>query len=98
VDVINNNNQQRKETAMKVREVIAMLEKNHKPDEDIVLAYWTKDLFQGYYEDGSLTDEVWRDVVAQLDSHDLSDYTNVSAWNDITNRIDEYINIEKGNK
>lgn len=73
---------------MKVSKVIQMLTESHDPDEDIVLAYWTKELFEGYYEDGSLTDQVWRDVVADIDAQDLSEYTNEQAWNDITNRID----------
>jgi Mg/Co/Ni transporter MgtE len=73
---------------MKVSKVIQMLKEMPDQDEEIVLAFWTKELFQGYYEDGSLTDEVWRDVVADIDAQDLSEYTNESAFNDITNRID----------
>jgi Mg/Co/Ni transporter MgtE len=77
---------------MKVRKLAKMLKELHGLDEDIIVAYWTKELFESYYEDGSLTDEVWRDVVAHFDSRDLSEYTNESAFNDITERIDERIN------
>ena len=80
-----------RETVMKVSKAIQMLKEIPDQDEEIVLAFWRKELFQDYYEDGSLTDEVWRDVVAGLDSFDLSDYTNESAWCDITERIDERI-------
>jgi hypothetical protein len=79
---------------MKVGRVIQMLKEMPDQDEEIVLAFWRKELFEGYYEDGSLTDEVWRDVVADIDAQDFSEYTNEQAWNDITNRID----FLKGNK
>jgi len=84
---------------MKVSEVIAMLKENHKPDEDIFVAYWAKELFESYCEDGSLTDEVWSDVVADMDRHDLNDHTNESAYEDIALVIDKHIKLhEKGNK
>ena len=76
---------------MKVSEAIRMLKEIPDQDEEIVLAFWRKELFQDYYEDGSLTDEVWRDAVSRSDTHDLSDYTNESAWCDITRLIDERI-------
>jgi hypothetical protein len=83
---------------MKVSKAIEMLKEIPDPDEEIVLAFWRKDLFQGYYEGESFTDEVWQEAVSVIDAQDLSVRTNTSAWMDIAKRIDERIEAEKGNK
>ena len=48
---------------MKVQEAIEMLQKFHKPNEDIVVTWFSKDEFR----DGKLTDEMWEDVCNRAD-------------------------------
>jgi hypothetical protein len=53
---------------MKVKDVIKNMQ-NYNPEDEIVILYWTKDIFDD--EDNPITDEVWVKVVKDVDDNHL---------------------------
>ena len=47
---------------------------SHNPEDEIVILYWTKDIFDD--EDNPITDEVWFKVVKTLDETTNLDFVN----------------------
>ena len=58
---------------MKVKDAIKNMQ-NHNPEDEIVILYWTKDIFND--EDNPITDEVWSKVVKTLDDTSNLDFAN----------------------
>jgi hypothetical protein len=58
---------------MKVKDVIKNMQ-NYNPEDEIVILYWTKDIFDD--EDNPITDEVWVKVVKTLDETTNLDFAN----------------------
>jgi len=54
---------------MKVKELIAQLNRDLKPDEEIIVAYWDKATVESYAE-VTLTDNQWTDIVAEQDRYE----------------------------
>lgn len=50
---------------MKVKELIARLEKYSK-DDDIIVAYWAKDDIDAWWE-GGITDKLWKELANKFD-------------------------------
>jgi len=83
---------------MKVSEAIAMLNEYNQPDDEIVFAYWAKDLFDGPYlhrTGKELTDGDWAAVVHIMDSRGLGEYESVMIYDQIDEVIIEV--TEEGN-
>ena len=60
---------------MKVKEIINAL-KDYDPEEEVMIAYWTKDLVQGWFdkEDNEIiTDDIWNVAVDEFETYDLQD-------------------------
>jgi hypothetical protein len=58
---------------MKASKAIEYL-KELDPNEDIVLMYWARDLFNDYFdEDNQITKEAWDYVVEKLDNYEYLD-------------------------
>jgi hypothetical protein len=53
---------------MKVKDVIKNMQ-NHNPEDEIVILYWTKDIFDD--EVHQISDEVWAKVVKDVDDNHL---------------------------
>lgn len=62
---------------MKVSQAIQMLS-GHDPDDEIVIAYWTKQWFVDILEQ-DISDEEWSDIVDAC--------TNTLEWNDVGDDI-----------
>jgi hypothetical protein len=58
---------------MKVKDAIKNMQ-SHNPEDEIVILYWTKDIFDD--EDNPITDEVWVKVVKTLDETTNLDFAN----------------------
>ena len=54
---------------MKVRDLIEQLNRDLKPDDQIIVAYWDKATVEQYAE-VTLTDDQWTDLVAEQDSYE----------------------------
>jgi len=57
---------------MKVRDLIEQLNRDLKPDDQIIVAYWDKATVEQYAE-VTLTDDQWTDIVAEQDSYEAID-------------------------
>jgi hypothetical protein len=53
---------------MKVKDVIKNMQ-SHNPEDEIVILYWTKDIFDD--EVHQISDEVWSKVVKDVDDNHL---------------------------
>jgi hypothetical protein len=53
---------------MKVKDVIKNMQ-SHNPEDEIVILYWTKDIFDD--EVHQISDEVWAKVVKDVDDNHL---------------------------
>jgi hypothetical protein len=62
---------------MKVKDLIDRLNENHKPDEQIIVAYWDKETVESYAE-VTLTDDQWTDIVAENEAHEPIGFERVS--------------------
>jgi hypothetical protein len=50
------------------------------PDEDILLMYWSRDLFNDYFdEDNQITKQVWEAIVNRIENHDYLDGASSNA-------------------
>jgi Mg/Co/Ni transporter MgtE len=58
---------------MKVKDVIKNMQ-NYNPEDEIVILYWTKDIFDD--EVHQISDEVWSKVVKTLDDERNLDFAN----------------------
>ena len=58
---------------MKVKDVIKNMQ-NYNPEDEIVILYWTKDIFND--EDNPISDQVWSKVVKTLDDTSNLDFAN----------------------
>ena len=58
---------------MKVKDVIKNMQ-SHNPEDEIVILYWTKDIFND--EDNPISDQVWSKVVKTLDDTSNLDFAN----------------------
>jgi hypothetical protein len=58
---------------MKVKDAIKNMQ-NHNPEDEIVILYWTKDIFDD--EDNPISDQVWSKVVKTLDDTSNLDFAN----------------------
>jgi hypothetical protein len=58
---------------MKVKDAIKNMQ-NHNPEDEIVILYWTKDIFDD--ETLTITDDVWSKVVKVLDDENNLDFAN----------------------
>jgi hypothetical protein len=83
---------------MKVSDAIAVLNKYNQPDDEIVFAYWTKDLFDGTYLDRTdkvLTDDEWAVVAHIIGNRGFGDFVDSMIYDQIDEVIREV--TEKGN-
>ena len=69
-------NHQTKGNTMKVQELIDNL-KEHKPDEEIIIAYWTREWFADIL-DRDINDEQWEEII-QSGNHQL-ECTNIGEY------------------
>ena len=77
---------------MKVKDAIAMLSKAD-PDENVVIGWWSKDLFS---EDYVITDEVWEQVCERLNA--LTDRANEDVYEEVIYWLNEYgVEIKEDN-
>ena len=58
---------------MKVKDAIKNMQ-SHNPEDEIVILYWTKDIFND--EDNPISDQVWSKVVKTLDDTSNLDFAN----------------------
>lgn len=83
---------------MKVSDAIKMLTEYNQPDDEIVFAYWAKDLFDGVYLDRTgkvLTDDEWAIVAHIMGSRGFGDFVDSMIYDQIDEVITEV--TEKGN-
>lgn len=58
---------------MQVNKLIKQLQELD-PNEEVVVMYWARDLFNDYFEeDNQISIHIWDQVVEKLDSHDYLD-------------------------
>lgn len=60
---------------MKVKEIINSL-KDYDPEEEVMIAYWTKDLVQGWFDEEDneiITDDIWNVAVSEFETYELQD-------------------------
>lgn len=77
---------------MKVKELIKHLTELN-PEEQVMVAYWTKDLVQGWFDEEEneiVTDDIWNKAVDEFETYDLQD-----AGDMILNCVSEEIHKEK---
>ena len=58
---------------MKVEQLINQLKKNHKPDDNLIVTYWTRDKFRHIPED------LWSKFALLVESE--MDWCKCKAWN-----------------
>jgi len=69
-----------------VKEAIKMLNDYLDQDEEICIAWWAKDLFEGAY-DKDIKEEVWETVVSDFD--DMTVHHQALIYNQIVQTINE---------
>lgn len=77
---------------MKAKDIIEALKK-YNPEEEIMIAYWTKDLVQGWFKEENgeiITNDIWNEAVDEFDTYDLQDTADM-----ILDCISEKINENK---
>ena len=70
-----------------VKEAIKMLNDYLDQDEEICIAWWAKELFEGAY-DKDIKEEVWGNVVSEFDG--VTEYYQELIYNKIVQTINEY--------
>ena len=63
---------------MRVKDLIDQLNRDLKPDDQIIVAYWDKATVEQYAE-VTLTDDQWTDIVAEQDSYESVELDNYGA-------------------
>lgn len=77
---------------MKVKEIIESL-KDYDPEEEVMIAYWTKDLVQGWFDEEEneiITDDIWNVAVEEFETYELQDTADM-----ILDCVSEQIHKEK---
>lgn len=77
---------------MKVKEIINAL-KDYDPEEEVMIAYWTKDLVQGWFDEEDneiITDDIWNVAVSEFETYELQDTADM-----ILDCVSEEIHKEK---
>ena len=69
-----------------VKEAIKMLNDYLDQDEEICIAWWAKELFEGAY-DKDIKEEVWETVVSEFD--DMTVYPQELIYNQIVQTLDD---------
>lgn len=69
-----------------VKEAIRMLNDCLDQDEEICIAWWAKELFEGAF-DTDIKEEVWGKVVSEFD--DMTIYPQELIYNQIVQTIDD---------
>jgi hypothetical protein len=59
---------------MKVKDVIKNMQ-NYNSDDEVVILWWTKDIFS-YGDETNISDDVWSKVVKTLDDDNNLDFAN----------------------
>ena len=70
-----------------VKEAIRMLNDYLDQDEEICIAWWAKELFEGAF-DKDIKEEAWEKVVSEFD--DMTEYYQGLIYNMIVETITEY--------
>ena len=70
-----------------VKEAIRMLNDTLDQDEEICIAWWAKELFEGAF-DKDIKEETWEKVVSEFD--DMTEYYQGLIYNMIVETITEY--------
>lgn len=52
---------------MLVKELIEQLQKNYQPEDNLIVAYWDKDIIESYEEVPEMTEGDWSEVVAKYE-------------------------------
>ena len=79
---------------MKVRDLIEQLNRDLKPDDQIIVAYWDKATVEQYAE-VTLTDDQWTDIVAEQDSYEAIDLERFSeTLQEIASEVGQSIDEE----
>lgn len=55
---------------MLVKDIIKQLQENYQPDDELIVAYWDKQIVEGF-ADVVLTDDGWGEVIELLDSQEF---------------------------
>lgn len=77
---------------MKVSEAIEML-KRHNPDEQILILYWAKDLFED--KDLKIDDDIWNQVIDEREYSRYIDSVNEGVYTLINEGIEEVTREEQ---
>lgn len=90
---------------MKVAELIRTLERNYKPDDDIVVAWWDKQLFSQYQPDTDtwipVSARLWQQAVLLFDQGEgFSEVLNEQCWEFIDAHVEQAVQIasQEGDK
>jgi hypothetical protein len=70
-----------------VKDAIKMLTNYNDPDEEICIAWWSKELFESAY-DKEIKEEAWSNVVNEFD--DMTTHSQERIYDQIVNTINEY--------
>jgi hypothetical protein len=76
---------------MKVSKVIDTLNHFYKPDDEICISWWGKELFRDAETNEPCSDEQWLKAVEDFDAQEGYEHINIKVWD-----ILEYIIHEKG--
>jgi hypothetical protein len=83
---------------MRVGKLIEWLSEDFRPDDEVVVMVWGKELFPYYDHDTDtevpLTDEQWRDAVAGAEEDRAMEYASETVYETIS----EYATLAKGNE
>jgi hypothetical protein len=75
----------------KVKDLIEQLNRDLKPDDQIIVAYWDKETVEQYAE-VTLTDDQWTDIVAEQSAHESIELENYGATlQDIASEVGQSI-------
>ena len=70
-----------------VKDAIKMLTNYNDPDEEICIAWWSKELFESAYDKG-IKEETWSKVVNEFD--DMTEHIQERIYDQIVDTINEY--------
>lgn len=70
---------------MKIKNLIAVMQKMPNQDEEIIVTWWEKEMFDGLFEQG-VTDEQWLNAEDEVMNMD---------WSDIDGMIEHTINEQQ---
>jgi len=70
-----------------VKDAIKMLTNYNDPDEEICIAWWSKELFESAY-DQEIKEEVWSKAVNEFD--DMTEHIQARIYDLIVDTINEY--------